>query len=551
MADACRPTDGGECEHQIGALRNQLVLSLQQASRNDLSDGRLTFVPRGELISILEYHHVRNMLKVLLGSAAGLSEGDVINRMENIARYVCPEIHCHCGDELCTGARGIFASLVMVGREKDILEFYKHEGPRCDQQLKPTEEGSLPSCTLAWEPWERSQFIRSQWQFRTPYFKKFAVSGVQRLNDELTLPWTEITAPPSIPGEQTSTYAPQTSGVRKIKIHRDHHAMGDGNQYFALKKLQKSQHSNYSEYRFEVEVSTYSSLGDRHERITQLLAAIQHKDSFYLIIPWAEKGSLKHFWESVDSTTLYPDAAQRTDWLLGECLGLADGLAYMHGLTETKPDQTYLHADIKPENILVFVTHGTTGDSVYRLKFADFGLSRPVGAAGIQPWKITAPITHRPPEMDMRKSPILLAWDVWGLGCLYSQFITWSIQGREGVATFENARKREQSDSKSKGRRGETREDTFFRLRRTNPWLCRLPSVQVAVLPVIKRSVSEHFELLKSSKCSERLQNFLTYIETRMLEIDDMKRANPREVASRLQNFKDEEIIVNNIVKRV
>ncbi len=54
---------------------------------------------------------------------------------------------------------------------------------------------------------------------------------------------------------------------------------------------------------------------------------------------------------------------------------LASGLDYIHSIP-------LVHRDIKPENILISVATTTTGEEKVTMKWADFGLSRPVNERG-------------------------------------------------------------------------------------------------------------------------------------------------------------------------
>jgi serine/threonine protein kinase len=48
--------------------------------------------------------------------------------------------------------------------------------------------------------------------------------------------------------------------------------------------------------------------------------------------------------------------------------------------------------------------------------------------------------TYRPPEHDDADSFVDSKWDVWSLGCLFLEFTTWLLMGKEGVEEFSNSR---------------------------------------------------------------------------------------------------------------
>lgn len=60
---------------------------------------------------------------------------------------------------------------------------------------------------------------------------------------------------------------------------------------------------------------------------------------------------------------------------LGIFLELANGLSYIHS-------KKLIHRDIKPENILIHVHFDADGNRQVKMKWADFGLCRPVSERG-------------------------------------------------------------------------------------------------------------------------------------------------------------------------
>lgn len=154
-----------------------------------------------------------------------------------------------------------------------------------------------------------------------------------------------------------------------------------------------------------------------------------------------------------------------------QCYGIADALAKVHGhssLMQQQEDcfhQPKLHHDIKPENILCFRTC-EDGMAPYVLKLTDFEYSLALGpdeATRVE--KTIGSKTYRPPEADFKGSKIGHSWDIWGLGCLYLEFITWVIMGWDGVERFGNERIAEMDDRIGDPRLRPIEEDVFFRKR--------------------------------------------------------------------------------------
>lgn len=193
---------------------------------------------------------------------------------------------------------------------------------------------------------------------------------------------------------------------------------------------------------------------------------------FYLVFPWAEGGNLKDIWSRYSTVRDEVRDGQKfaswysIEWLLSECLGLADGLATTHRSLNTGNESnttSQLHADIKPQNILCFPSRGGEGGP-FSLKLADFGLSiiaePPKFHLKVNSIKHTK--TYRAPEYEV-SDDISLKFDVWCLGCVFLELITWALLGEKGVEAFLDARSSERNDAKVDPSKGALTEDTFFK----------------------------------------------------------------------------------------
>lgn len=197
----------------------------------------------------------------------------------------------------------------------------------------------------------------------------------------------------------------------------------------------------------EVKVLEKFSAANRpHPHIIQLLLTYQYRDKYYLLFHWAE-GNLKEFWKFQPNPSM-----ENARWLATQCFGIATGLRKIHHLTswplqkgsnqnlriEIDHGKDYgRHGDIKPENILWF-------RSPSNLVISDFGLSQyhsihsrsqdsPYAVRGFSP-------TYRPPEFELKKQ-ITQRYDIWTLGCLFLEIITWFVLGNDARETdFSNDR---------------------------------------------------------------------------------------------------------------
>lgn len=433
-------------------------------------------------------------MRQLTGSfLCGLDNG----QLNELAEYICPEqSQCsRCGRGNCTGRRIIFATLVWIARQ-DLVPFLLEPRPQvCDSDL-PFRDTKTKETQTTW-PREfleqmtlidRQLFDQVQLQLRSPFLELIWPQDTTELTveDAVTLPWTSFRAvrmsSPGTPSE-----------VGEVQIHPDHHALvslsalslyllhcnqGDMKGHmmfycladhrvgvqqghvnlFALKVFENNRIGTAA---FKSEFRAYQKM-HKHDKITPLLAAFRHKQRFCLVFPWAHGGNLEEFWASHTMDEQYS-----VEWVMRESLELADGLATLHGFTGSgnignstfASSAALLHADIKPTNILCFQIEGK---QTLSLKLADFGLSREVNPdSKLDSNSLLQTKTYRAPEQDVEQE-VSLKSDVWSLGCLFLEFITWCLVGSQGVAMFSKQREREYDDPEATNAIGETYGNLFF-----------------------------------------------------------------------------------------
>ncbi|KAF3025515.1 hypothetical protein E8E14_008418 [Neopestalotiopsis sp. 37M] len=187
------------------------------------------------------------------------------------------------------------------------------------------------------------------------------------------------------------------------------------------------------------------------------------------------------------------------------------------------------HGDVKPENLLWF-------NNETLIVIADFGLTRfhsaQAGSALTIPKNLRGfSRTYRPPEFSL-EAPVSQKCDVWSLGCVYLEFITWYLLGHEktrgeGAGTF--VKLRLEDDDRS----SHIQEDKFFNVAQEDG--------QVEYIVDVKESVKNWIiDLRRLESCSAAIGAFLDMIETEMLVPDTQTRAKMDLVHRKMKNMVDE-----------
>ena len=169
----------------------------------------------------------------------------------------------------------------------------------------------------------------------------------------------------------------------------------------------------------------------KHDNIIKLLATYAHGSVFNMIFPLAEM-TLHAYLRSANPA----DSQRERCAFFTEVCNLASALDSLHNF-HLKVDGLELlrigyHHDLKPQNILV---QGQT------FQIADFGLARfkELDESSKTDWKMGTR-TYGPPESG-EGSRNGRAHDMWSMGCILSELVTFCILGPEGVEDF--AQKRE------------------------------------------------------------------------------------------------------------
>ncbi|KAH8897355.1 kinase-like protein [Thozetella sp. PMI_491] len=380
--------------------------------------------------------------------------------IEQEARLVCGNptskgAYVHSKPRKCF--RKIFAILLLIGQPGAIWEFV-NEGI-CDADLPLSHRlnatGSVASeltrkaspdhsigCLEDWNTRKRSQLERWQWKVLAPCFSRAEDGKVQHqhFEDKAILPFTY----------RKRVNSGSHGEIFKIKIHPDHHNFDislQSNEYFALKII------SGEEEEFRQEVRMLKRVHNSHSHLISLFATYQHSSSFHLIMPWAEC-DLRTYWK-----VKFPSPSRDDDtalWMARQCEGIAEALYPgleqrtrvlnpRRGKWTAQERPSYVvfgrHGDIKPSNLLWFPNYQDPEDRGI-IKISDLGVGEfsTISTARSTSSSIGHSPMYRPPECDLAGAAITSSYDVWTLGCLYLEFITWYLGGWALLHEFEELR---------------------------------------------------------------------------------------------------------------
>jgi serine/threonine protein kinase len=268
------------------------------------------------------------------------------------------------------------------------------------------------------------------------------------------------------------------------------------------------------------------------------------------VFPHAD-ANLRGYWEK----TPLPELSETTlRWSLTQCKGIASGLMAIHeyrtslGEVTNSPttpppharrfsynlspnplpaenERRYgRHGDIKPENIL-WTELTDEDDPQGILLIADFGLVDFHGKqtrSEILPETVNGSPSYEPPERRLNIK-ISRAYDIWSLGCVYLEFITWLVSGWEDLSKFPIVR----------GKTGSIgiNDDTFFTILDERP----------TRTAIVRESVTEWIkDLHEKPRCSKFIHDFLDLVENDMLVVDTSMRIQCGPLNKRLRQMLEE-----------
>ncbi|KAI1477292.1 kinase-like protein [Daldinia eschscholtzii] len=332
--------------------------------------------------------------------------------------------------------------------------------------------------------------------------------------------------------------------IEESNQHFDGIGMRHPKGLFALKKLTSHNRDN-----FNMELSSLLFCMDKSfikkvdKHVIQPLATFEVDDpvidgsTYYILFDWAE-GNLNDFWKTNDKQRRSRDHCK---WMSHQFHSLCLALECVHnerdealkavdkdkleknvlGRPQDADDLYGRHGDIKPDNLLWFrpsqpsppSENGLSSKDIGQLALSDFGLGRlhtKVSRSYQDPKNIARTETYRAPEFDLPNGKISRASDIFGLGCVFLEYVTWFLLGSESVTeTFPNVRLEQDIYA--------FESDTFFNIRTdgegSNP------------RPFIKESVKKWILRLQNhDDCTWYLHQLLEVIRDKMLAPERKER---------------------------
>lgn len=367
----------------------------------------------------------------------------------------------------------VFAILIMIEKTQSIIKLLEenvndsdlplikvprpHEEKLSDLRLKRDPDHILRCFQKRWNQLNIRNFEELQWAALPVEFVRPTDDDEvrhYRLEEQRVLPFIKNSRGHAPHSSRRPELEGGFASVFKVDIHPRHHnfrtTQGRKRRgFFAVKRL----HSQ-SEDAFDREVEMLKKFSNTHEHLISLLATYEQSDSYFLLFDWAE-ADLQRYWSKINPSPSFDYAT--VVWMATQCKGIASGIIKIHQYQSmyVKSDASRVanddvvfghHGDIKPENVLWFAEPGQDNNSARgTLKLSDFGLAelslhQTISMAPKSKWAVS--LAYRAPEADLKQGAAIgRSYDIWTLGCLYLEFITWTLGGSKLLNAFSEARK--------------------------------------------------------------------------------------------------------------
>ncbi|KAM7188647.1 hypothetical protein V8F33_010512 [Rhypophila sp. PSN 637] len=448
--------------------------------QSDWRKTRSFFLPCTQLMAIVNQTCVKRVLENLgidITSPKGAA----------IVEQICGTCSTSSEDgEEVASFRKVLATLIRIGKHDSILDFMTHDPPINDQVL-PLYMVNTPDgrrCGLAlgssrntpiafttqWTTDDRENFFNVQWRLYPTFFavegNKDDDGGHKKVHydchPETILPFVYRPTPSSTwnhdhPGQVSPRREPIVGGFSIVSFHELHPSQQNLRRYtiegpkreVAVKKLNTP---NRDEFDRELKMLIkLTPLPTPH--LAKLLATFEIQgnsvtDRDFCFMSERADSNLESFWQQ-EPNMLNASPAVLRRWVAKQCRGLAEGMQLIHDYKYEQQNELEskigaaptpkhgFHGDIKPGNILVYNTWVGHKNDLGILQITDFGISsfhHTASLSGISRGRDTH--SYRPPESNLPFMKTTQSHDIWTLGCLFLEFLTWLVKGPDAITEF-------------------------------------------------------------------------------------------------------------------
>lgn len=290
----------------------------------------------------------------------------------------------------------------------------------------------------------------------------------------------------------------------------------------AIKALVESIENKNGKRAWEREVQALQKICRlRLPNVVEIAAMITIGKQPHFIFPWADGGSLLNLWKTRNSHHDRSEISRRLiPDIVSQLVGLAEALKSLHNLQHGNAS-SYRHGDLKPENILIFDSKNDSFPGVW--KMADLGLARYHEAATGLRKDVTSnsgagTISFQPPEsFRPNAAPTSRLYDIWSMGCIILQLVTWLLYGASEI-----------NELTLKTKSSFVRNESAYW--NSSSWSDKGGHVGIRV----HTSVKEHITRMKRDvRGLKALQDLLSIIEDKLLVVELPKRPSVPEPGCR------------------
>ena len=328
---------------------------------------------------------------------------------------------------ICSKATKLFATAVyMKCTRKTLLQVMDqlHDNDFTDEDLPmQLEDGKSKWTALGWSKDQMEDFYDAQWAFLAPFFERLEL--YYEFSSDCILPFLDL--------ETKDVGVFVFSSITKGRIHEDHisQSLQTSNECVAIKQVSRQSTAEgkswIAEHRALCDVNALN-----HPHSVRAIAAFSKGYDGYFIFPWADGGNLRDFWGQNKRLSLDKDSV--TESVL-QLRGLFGALRSVHSTS------SFLHGNLKPENILVFPNEKS---SIGHLKISEWGLARKhLEQTKMRHGETT---TRHGTRVYQESEPSAVhtansrldgvSNDVWALGCVALEHLVWLLYGEKEHERF-------------------------------------------------------------------------------------------------------------------